>query len=58
MEKDYFIEDDKLEILPPYWWVEYIDDWGAKHIATTKNKGYLTYLEANFRIVEKKVVQA
>jgi len=55
MEKeDYYDIDEKIEILPPYWWVEYVDDWGDKHIATIKNQNYLNYLETNFIIIDKK----
>ena len=57
-EKIYIqIEDDEEEIIkPPYWWVEYIDDCGYKHLATVKDETYLKYLQTNYSVISVKVI--
>lgn len=56
-EKNTIVIDEELILLPPYWIVEYIDSSNEKHLANVKNKGYLFYLESNFRILEKKLIK-
>ena len=58
MEKKIYIqlEDDEEIIKPPYWWVEYIDDYGNKHLATIKDEAYLNYLQNNYVVVNIKVI--
>ena len=56
-EKLYIQLDDEAEIIvPPYWWVEYIDDYGNKHLATIKDEAYLKYLQNNYVVVNIKVI--
>lgn len=45
-------------LLPPYWWIEYIDDYGQKHIATVKNEEYLNFIESRYIVLVKKAVAA
>ena len=58
MEKEIYIqlEDDEEIIKPPYWWVEYIDDCGYKHLATVKDEIYLKYLQTNYSVISVKVI--
>ena len=57
-EKIYIqIEDDEEEVIkPPYWWVEYIDDYGYKPLATIKDEAYLKYLQTNYSVISVKVI--
>lgn len=57
-EENYIqIEDDEEEIIkPPYWWVEYIDDYGYKHLATIKDEAYLKYLQTNYSVTSVKAI--
>lgn len=57
-EKNYIqIEDDEEEIVkPPYWWVEYVDNCGYKHLATIKNETYFKYLQMNYLITNVKII--
>ena len=51
------IEDDEEEVIkPPYWWVEYIDDYGHKHLATIKDEAYLKYLQTNYSVISVKAI--
>ena len=50
--------DEEVSVKPPYWWVEYIDDYGLRHLATVKTKEYLQYLQRNYIVVRVKVVEA
>ena len=57
-EKIYIqIEDDEEEVnKPPYWWVEYIDDCGYRHLAIVKDETYLKYLQTNYSVISVKVI--
>lgn len=44
-------------IKPPYWWVEYVDDIGFKHIATIKDKNYLEYLKDRYNVTIVKIIE-
>ena len=60
MEKEKFYiqyEDDEDEVIKaPYWWVEYIDDCGYRHLAAVKDETYLKYLQTNYSIISIKVI--
>ncbi len=50
------IDDEVKEIVPPYWWVEYIDVDKTTHIAFVKNDSELEYLKNNFTIIEVRLI--
>ena len=50
--------EDEINILPPYWFVIYKDDYGQKHIATIKNKEYLIFIENRYFVLEKRIIMA
>lgn len=60
MEKNelFIYEDDEEVILvPPYWRVEYVDDYGHRHLATIKDEVYLNYLKDRFTIINIKNIK-
>lgn len=52
-----FYDEDEVVLVPPYYVVIYVDDYGYKHIATVKDKVYLAYLKQRFIILECKIVE-
>ena len=50
------MEEEEYIVLPPYWFVMYLDDQGQKHIATIKDKDYLFFIENRYCVLEKRVV--
>lgn len=57
MEMNYYDDDEKV-LVPPYWIVEYIDDYGRRHIATITDKEYLAFLKNRYDVVKIKVIEA
>lgn len=45
-------------LLPPYWFIIYVDDYGQKHIAEIKEKQALEFIEDRYVVIEKKAVAA
>lgn len=60
MEKleELFLEEEDIVLVPPYYWVVYVDDYSQKHIAQVKDEGYLYYLKDRFIIEEIKIIEA
>lgn len=52
-----FYDEDEVVLVPPYYVVIYVDDYGYKHIATVKDEVYLAYLKQRFIILECKIVE-
>ena len=48
----------KKILLPPYWFVIYVDDYGQKHIAEIKEKQALEFIEDRYVVIEKNAVAA
>lgn len=55
---DNYDEEREEIIVPPYYKVMYIDDYGYKHLATIKDINYLAFLKDRFIILECKLVAA
>lgn len=52
-------DEEELEVLlPPYYKVMYVDDYGYKHLATVKDINYLEYLRNRFGLSECQFVPA
>ena len=52
-----YYDDDERVLIPPYWTVEYIDDYGRRHIATITDKEYLEFLKDRYDVVRIKVTE-
>ena len=52
-----FYDDDERVLVPPYWMVEYVDDYGRKHIATIADKQYLEFLKERYDVIDIKVIE-
>lgn len=50
--KDYYDDEEREIIMPPYYRVMYIDDEGRTHLATVKHLPYLQYLKDRFTVIE------
>ena len=50
--KELFNYDEEEEdiLKPPYWWVDYTDNCGDRHLATIKDETYLKNLQNNYVI--------
>ena len=58
MEKNYYdYDDDERVLVPPYWIVEYVDDYGRKHIATITDKEYLECLKDRYDVTKVEVIE-
>ena len=55
-EKIYIEEEEENIVKAPFWWVEYVDDCGHKHIASIKNKDYVDFLKKTYLVNEIKVI--
>lgn len=56
-EKNIYYNDEDEEIIkPPYWRVEYIDDYGYKHLASIINEDYLKYLQDNHCVIDVRLI--
>ena len=49
--------DEEVILVPPYWRVEYVDDYGHRHLATIKDEVYLNYLKDRFTIINIKNIK-
>lgn len=58
MEKEEFYLEEEVIIKPPYWWVEYIDECGYRHLAQIKDENYLKYLQDNYLIKDIRIIEA
>lgn len=52
----YEYEEEKEIIIPPYYMVTYLDDYGYKHLATIKDTNYLSFLKDRFIVLECKFI--
>ncbi len=57
MEIEKVYDDEEMVILPPYWWVEYVDDDGHKHLAAIKDIAYLEYIKTRFTVTTVKAIE-
>jgi len=50
--------EEENVVLPPYWFIMYVDDYGQKHITYTKNTEEVEFIETRYTILDKKAVAA
>lgn len=47
-----YLEDEEKEIVPPYYRIMYVDDYGYKHIAMIKDEVCLNFLKDRYTVLE------
>ena len=54
-EKNVYIRIEE-SLKSPYWWVEYIDDYGYRHLAKIKDKKNLKFLQSNYSVINIMII--